>query len=105
MAGEWEENEEDEEDESDWGDIGDFSVVYPDAYLHIPKGSKEKYETTESWCNFQNIIEEDGTTGIRRMESMEPTQNNEYDVLGRLTNGNHNTRCIILQHSRKYLCK
>ena len=105
VFGEWEENEEDEEDESDWGDIGDFTVVYPDAYLHIPKGSKEKYETTESWCHFLNILEEEYTTGFKRKECMEPTQNNEYDVLGRLTNGNHNTRCIILQHSRKYLCK
>jgi len=105
VFGEWEENEDDEGDDGDWGDIGDFSVVYPDAYLHIPKGSKEKYETTESWCNFQNIIEEDGTTGIRRMESMEPTQNNEYDVLGRITGGKHYTRSIILQHSYKYLSK
>jgi hypothetical protein len=40
-------------------ETGDFlySPIYTDATLYVPAGCKAKYEVTEGWKNFQNIVE------------------------------------------------
>lgn len=46
-----------------FNEIDGWEGLYASCVLYVPKGSLEAYESTEPWCNFENIIEE-GSSGV-----------------------------------------
>ena len=46
-----------------FNEIDGWEGLYANCVLYVPKGSLEAYESTEPWCNFENIIEE-GSSGV-----------------------------------------
>lgn len=46
-----------------FNEIDGWEGLYDSCVLYVPKGSLEAYESTEPWCNFENIIEE-GSSGV-----------------------------------------
>ena len=54
--------------------------TYKNATLYVPAGTKEKYEATEGWKNFANIVEMDAPQDITPMDQGETIDfGNEID--------------------------
>ena len=49
------------------------SNVYEDALLYVPAGTKAKYQTTEAWSKFENIIDEGDTFSELSVEGAKMT--------------------------------
>jgi hypothetical protein len=58
-----------------------FDWIAKDATLYVPVGTKEKYQATDGWKEFQNIVE--GTpTGIKVIENTQNKNATVYDLNG-----------------------
>ena len=58
-----------------------FDWIAKDATLYVPVGTKEKYQATDGWKEFQNIVE--GTpTGIKVIENTKNKNATVYDLNG-----------------------
>ena len=77
------------------------SYHYSGTYLHVPSGSKSKYESTSYWNQFENII--DGLPSA--VESIEAEDGNRvsriYDLSGRRLNGKQRGLNILIDGSGK----
>ena len=57
--------------------------TYKNATLYVPKGCKEKYQNTEGWNLFTNIVEENYFSGIHAPSSNSTKTLCTYDLTGR----------------------
>ena len=58
-----------------------FDWIAKDVTLYVPVGTKEKYQATDGWKEFQNIVE--GTpTGIKVIENTQNKNATVYDLNG-----------------------
>jgi hypothetical protein len=57
--------------------------TYKNATLYVPKGCKEKYQNTEGWNLFTNIVEEDYFSDIHAPSTSSVKASGTYDLTGR----------------------
>ena len=64
-----------------FGDYSGSGDYFNNATLYVPVGTKEKYQATDGWKEFQNIVE--GTpTGIKVIENTKNKNATVYDLNG-----------------------
>ena len=70
--------------------------------LHVPKGYKEVYATTDNWAKYSdNIVDDIELEGIRSIKNEQLKMNNEmFDLQGRRVN-NPKKGEIYIQKGRK----
>ena len=71
--------------------------------LHVPKGTKEKYQKLLVWSVFGTIVD-DNTTAIDPVRSATSKSQNYYDLQGRQLNGKPE-RGMYIHNNRKFLNK
>lgn len=68
-------------------DAAGWEHLYENCVLYVPKGSLWKYQYTEPWKYFKNIVEEEGTSGMEEaMPDIDVSADGErliYDLSGR----------------------
>ena len=76
------------------------------ATLHVPKGCKEIYATTDNWAKYgENIVDDIELSGIRSIKNEELEKNNAiYDLQGRRV-AHPKQGEIYIQNGKKYINK
>jgi len=77
--------------------------------LYVPYGTKEKYQNTDGWKEFTNIIEMDETTGINSLTSDSSAKGEEsgniYSLDGRKVSNSGLSKGIYIKNGKKVVIK
>ena len=81
-----------------------IDYTFKNATLYVPAGTKEKYEATEGWKNFANIVEMD-ETGIDAVDALPASSADApvYNLNGQRVNVPVNG--VYIKNGRKVLVK
>ena len=62
-------------------EVAVFTDISEDVILYVPVGTKSKYEATDGWKNFKNIVEMD-PSGITTVRTEQKANGAVYNLSG-----------------------
>ncbi|MBQ8098642.1 MAG: leucine-rich repeat domain-containing protein, partial [Bacteroidaceae bacterium] len=71
--------------------------------LHVPVGSKERYETANVWREFTKIVEDEslGTVGVKTIRQDAGEEGLSYDLQGR--RADEHTKGVVIRNGKKMM--
>ncbi|MBQ8098549.1 MAG: hypothetical protein IJ244_03420, partial [Bacteroidaceae bacterium] len=73
------------------------------ATLHVPVGSKERYEAAPVWQWFKKIVEDEslGTVGMKAIRQDAGKEGSTYDLQGR--RADEHTKGVVIKNGKKVM--